>query len=349
MSKTNLSSPHLKKPLSVQQVMLQVCLATVPGFLVLTATFGWGYLINMIISITTALVAEAIMLKLRSLPVRVFLSDFSAVLTGLLLALALPPMAPWWLALVGSAFAIIFVKQLYGGLGNNPFNPAMAAYALLLISFPVQMTTSWGVSSLVNDSLPSFSQQLLNNFGGHTYDGITMATPLDSYKTGIELATRAELQQTPLFESSWLNSWLWVSLAYLAGGLYLLFRRIISWHTPVALLASLTFMALIFSWDADSHVPPFMHLFGGATMLGAFFIATDPSSSAVSNRGKLVYGAGVGILTYIIRTWGNYPDAIAFSVLLMNFTAPFIDNYTRPRTYGHARAIKGYKVNKDSQ
>ena len=347
MTMANLSSPHQKNRLSVQQVMIQVCLATLPGLLILTATFGWGYLLNLLVSISTALLAEAIMLKLRNLPIRVFLSDFSAVLTGLLLALALPPMAPWWLIVVGSAFAIIFVKQLYGGLGNNPFNPAMAAYALLLISFPVQMTTSWGVSSLVSNTLPSFSQQLLHNFAGQSFDGMTMATPLDAYKTGIALSTRAELAHTPLFANSWLNSWLWVNLAYLAGGLYLLYRRIISWHTPVAMLAALTIMALIFSWDSDSHLPPLMHLLGGATMLGAFFIATDPSSSAVSNRGKLFYGAGIGTLTYIIRTWGNYPDAVAFSVLLMNFAAPFIDNYTRPRTYGHARSIKGYKINKD--
>ncbi len=343
MALLTLSSPHTTGTQSVQQVMLSVWAATLPGFVALIVFFGWGYLINAVLAVGTALLAEAAILRLRRRPVAFFITDGSALLTAWLLALALPPLAPWWIPVIGALAAIVFAKHLYGGLGNNPFNPAMVGYAVLLISFPVEMTTRWGMPATLMPDGHSFTQAMQIIFSGlradqAVIDGITMATPLDVYKSDIAGATAAEVRTDPVFSEGWrAYGWEWVSLLYLIGGVVLIARKVITWHTPVALLGTLALLALLFSWDADVRVPLSLHLLGGATMLGAFFIATDPVSSATSNRGKLVFGAGIGLLIYVIRTWGNYPDAVAFAVLLMNFAAPLIDNYTRPRVYGESR------------
>mgnify|MGYP000188353144 FL=1 len=348
MAFTTASSPHLRRPISVTEVMFTVTGATLPALAVLTWYFGFGYLINITLAVANALICEALVLVMRKRPLSFYLKDGSAILTAWLLGLALPPFAPWWLVVVGSFFAIVFVKHLFGGMGNNPFNPAMAAYALLLISFPVQMTTNWGIPApLAESGLASFAETLAISFTSLGVDGFTMATPLDTYKTTIDIKTQEELALLPEFSQGWLPGWLWVSLAYLLGGAFLIWRKIITWHTPVAVLAGIALMALLFSWDPDSRMPITLHLLGGATMIGAFFIATDPVTSATSNKGKLIYGFGIGALTYIIRTWGNYPDAIAFAVLLMNFAAPLIDHYTRPRTYGHSKPVSGYKLSED--
>ncbi len=337
------SSPHAVGTQSVQQVMLTVWAATLPGFAALIWFFGWGYLINAALAVGTALIAEALILRLRRRPVLFFLSDGSALLSAWLLALALPPLAPWWIPVIGSLAAIVFAKHLYGGLGNNPFNPAMVGYAVLLISFPVEMTTRWGMPAALASEAHSLLDSARVVFAGlrvdpAAVDAMTMATPLDHYKNEVLRATGTEIRQDPLFSAGWrVYGWEWVSLLYLLGGLFLLWRRLITWHIPVAVLGSLSLLALTFSWNPDLRVPLDLHLLGGATMLGAFFIATDPVSAATSNRGKLVFGAGIGILIYVIRTWGNYPDAVAFAVLLMNFAAPLIDYYTRPRVYGEGR------------
>ena len=163
-----------------------------------------------------------------------------------------------------------------------------------------------------------------------------MATPLDTYKNLATVQTSDEITQGAVFQGFIANGWEWVSVAYLAGGIYLIARKIIQWYIPVAMLSSLSVMSLIFGFDADQYVPLHLHLLGGATMLGAFFIATDPVSAATSIKGKLFYGAGIGILVFIIRTWGSYPDGVAFAVLLMNFAAPLLDHYTQPVAYGHS-------------
>ncbi|MEX0584299.1 MAG: electron transport complex subunit RsxD [Natronospirillum sp.] len=338
-----LSSPHTLGPTSTQQVMLTVWAATLPGFVALITFFGWGYLFNAVLAVSTALLAESVILALRKRPIAFFVTDGSALLTAWLLALALPPLAPWWIPVIGAFAAIVFAKHLYGGLGNNPFNPAMVGYALLLISFPVEMTTRWGAPAALLTEGHRFVDAFHIVFSGlqvnaALVDGYTMATPLDVYKSDIGTATAAEVLRNPLFSAGWrAYGWEWVSLLYLLGGLALVWRQVITWHTPVAVVGGLLIMALLFSWNADLRVPISLHLLGGATMLGAFFIATDPVSSATSNRGKLVYGAGIGVLIYVIRTWGNYPDAVVFAVLLMNFAAPLIDAYTRPRVYGESR------------
>src|SRR5680860_157858 len=337
------SSPHAHNARPTSKVMLWVILATLPGLLAQTLFFGWGNLINVVLCIAIALASEAAILKLRSKPVAFFLKDNSAAVTGLLLGLSLPQFAPWWVSAVAVISAIVIAKQLYGGLGSNPFNPAMVGYALVLISFPVAMTTNWAEPALLWDNAPGFGDTLAAIASGQqtAVDGWTMATPLDEYKHKIATHTAAEVLAHPTFGKGFAKGWEWVNAAFLAGGLVLIFLRIISWHIPAVFLGALAAMSLAFGSNADLYAPLSLHLLAGGTMLGAFFIATDPVSAATSHQGKLIYAVGIGALVYLIRSWGNYPDAVAFSVLLMNFAAPFIDHYTPPRTYGHHKAGRG--------
>ncbi|MDX1475645.1 MAG: electron transport complex subunit RsxD [Reinekea sp.] len=337
----SITSPHTVGQNSVSKVMFTLVAALVPGYACLIYFFGWGYLINAFIAVTVAVALEALILMLRKRPVGFFLKDGSIIVTALLLASALPPIVPWWLVAIGSGIAVIFAKHLFGGLGQNPFNPAMVAYALLLVSLPVLMTSRWASV----DALPSFADALAISFShlDKGLDAFTGATPLDHYKLNIGRLTADDVLQDPIYGAFAAKGWMQINLAFLLGGLVLLALRIITWHIPVSLLASLLVMSVLFGNDADAFVPTSLHLFSGSTMLAAFFIATDPVTAATSNKGKLVYGAGIGLLIYIIRTWGNYPDATAFAVLLMNFAAPLIDHYTRPRVYGHSKAVKGFK------
>lgn len=320
--------------------MLLVMLALIPGMIAHIYFFGWGLLINLIIAINVAIASEVFMLKLRQRPILPFLADGSAVLTAMLLAISLPSMAPWWLVSIGTAFAIIVAKQLYGGLGYNPFNPAMVGYAMLLIAFPREMTT-WlpaGETALSFSELLEYSlfEILPPN---QTIDTISMATPLDTVKTqtGLSLPLSEIYQQYP-FTVGMLGGqgWEWVNIMFLVGGIALIAKRVISWHIPVAFIGSLFICSLLYQLtDPSAHASPLFHLFSGATMLGAFFIATDPVTAATTVRGKLVFGAGIGIFIFVIRTWGGYPDAVAFAVLLMNMAVPTIDYYTQPRVFGH--------------
>lgn len=345
MSFIKASSPHTHHVRSTASVMQWVIMATFPGFVALSYFFGWGTLINIVIAGITAILSEALILRLRQRPIAQSLQDYSALVTAVLLGLALPPYAPWWIVVVGSATAIIVAKQLYGGLGLNPFNPAMIGYVVLLISFPIEMTRWINPVTLSADGqLPSLMESLTAVFQNSTaVDAYTGATPLDLFKNQEGLLTEQIYAAEPLFINSLLAGvgWEWVNLAFLAGGLVLLQKKIFTWHAPISMLIALSIMALLFNdgGSSTSGGSVLLHLFSGGTMLGAFFIITDPVSSAVSNKGRIIYGAFIGVLIYIIRVWGNYPDAVAFSVLLMNFAAPFIDYYTVPRTYGHKHAV----------
>lgn len=321
--------------------MLKVLLALLPGIIVYTWLFGGGILITLALATMTALSTEALMLKLRDRPIQPFLSDYSAVITAWLLALAIPPLAPWWLIVVGTAFAIIIAKQLYGGLGYNPFNPAMIGYAVLLISFPVLMTKWPAALSLAETKLSFmdqfhyiFSQTLPANI---TTDAITSATPLDYLKTQLKLKqSMTSIQTAPIFGVIGTKGSEYVALAYLAGGLYLWQQKIITWHLPTAFLGSIVAMAGLF-WmiNPAQYANPGFHLFSGASMLAAFFIITDPISGPTTPKGKLYFAAGVGIITYLIRVYGGYPDGVAFAVIFMNICVPLIDMYTQPRVFGH--------------
>ena len=333
--------PHTVAPNSVRRVMRIVLIALVPAIVIHIAFFGIGLAIQLVLAIATALASEAVALRLRKQPVRPFLSDGSALITAVLLAFCLPPLAPWWLIVSGTAFAILLAKHLYGGLGSNPFNPAMVGYAVLLISFP-QHLTRW-LSPEIGGLDLSFADTLHAIFVGTlpphlAWDAVTSPTPLDAVRTGLKMGlTLQEAQTVPTFGSLGGRGWEWINLAVLGGGVWLLAMKIIRWHIPVALLAGLAIPAAIMSAvDPGSYAGPLFQATAGASMLGAFFIATDPVSAATSDRGKLIYGFGIGLIAYIIRTWGGYPDGIAFAVLLMNLAVPLIDRFTVPRIYGRA-------------
>jgi len=334
-------SPHIPARTSVSRVMLTVLLALLPGIATYITLFGWGVLVNLMIAAAVALLAEGLVLALRRQPVVETLMDGSALLTAVLLALALPPHSPWWLVSVATGFAIVFAKQLYGGLGNNPFNPAMAGYVVALISFPLEMTRWNPPLALAKSPLDYFEAWRFSLLGELperlNLDAISQATPLDTVFTRLDMGqTLAEIYPSSgIFGHLAGNGGEWVSLAFLAGGLYLLAVRLIDWRIPLGMLAAVTLMAGLF-WllDADHHPSPLFHLLAGATMLGAFFIATDPVSACTTPLGRWIFGAGCGLLVYVIRSWGGYPDAVAFAVLLMNMAAPLIDYYTQPRIVG---------------
>jgi electron transport complex protein RnfD len=336
-----ISSPHAQFSNSVTRMMLLLITALIPGFVAYVYFFGWGVLINSVLCVATAFLCEAAILRLRQRPLWPYLSDGSALVTALLLALALPPILPWWLAVLATMFAIIFAKHLYGGLGYNPFNPAMVGYAVLLIAFPKYMT-AWLPARHAQLSL---LDNLRYNFlgilpTGTNFDALTQATPLDKLHIQLSLGKTVSETTTQFHQFSGLYGvgWDWVSLMFLVGGLFLIYKRVIGWQIPLAMLCSLAAISAI-AWlvNSTTHPNPLFHLFGGASMLGAFFIATDPVTASTTPRGRLIYGAGVGIITYVIRTWGGYPDGVAFGVLLMNLAAPTIDQYTQPRVFGQTQ------------
>ncbi|MDO6507380.1 electron transport complex subunit RsxD [Colwellia sp. 4_MG-2023] len=350
------SSPHNHNQTETSALMRLVIYALFPGIYAQWYFFGWGNIIHIALAITTALLCEFFALSLRSNSKKINkqLFDGSAILTAILIGICLPAVAPWWISVIGAAFAILVVKQLYGGLGHNPFNPAMAAYVMLLISFPVQMTSWQPPLHLMNIDL-NFTNTLTTIFTGFTnegysveqlrtsIDGFTMATPLDTLKTNLNLGfTTLEIIQNNLFSNTigpslgFAFGWEWVNIAFLIGGLILIAKKAIAWQTPISFLVSLFICSFIaYSLSPDTSASPLLHWTTGGCMLGAFFILTDPVSGATSVKGRLIMGALAGLLVYLIRTFGGYPDGIAFAVLLCNMTAPLIDQYTRPRTYGH--------------
>lgn len=323
-----LSSPHLPVRPTVGGLMRRVLLAMIPGAAAMVICFGIGVLINLLVALAAALATEAALLRLRDRPLKPFLTDWTAVLTAALFALALPPLAPWWLTAIGAAIAIALGKQLYGGLGQNPFNPAMVGYVVVLISFPTEMTYWTQQPTGIATTLQAQFGQL----GAAGLDGLTGATPLDALRSGL---AQERIVDEAVGGLAGRGGWAWINGGFLLGGLWLVFRRDISWRIPAAVLAGIGAMALLF-WliDGDRHASPWFHWTSGAAMLGAFFIATDPVSGATTPRGKLIFGAGIGVLVYLIRTWGGYPDGMAFAVLLMNLTVPLLDAHTQPRVYG---------------
>jgi len=343
MTGSVISSPYVDRPNRVDRIMLQVVVALIPGTLAMIWYFGWGIAINMVLASMFAVCAEAAALKLRGRPALPALRDLSALVTALLFALAVPPTLPWWLTLLGVLFAILVAKQVFGGLGYNPFNPAMAGYVFLLISYPLAMT-SWLPPQILAEHQLGFIDSLrliLTGTPPHglSWDAITMATPLDEMRTQLDQNRMIEeIRTSPLWGDFGGRGWEWVGNWFLIGGLYLLWRRVIRWHIPVSMLLGLLFTAGFFwSLDPQAHPFPAFHMFAGGAILGAFFIATDPVTSCTTRRGQLVFGASMGVLIFVIRTWGGYPDAVAFSVLLMNIAAPTIDHYTQPRVFGHRK------------
>lgn len=311
----------------LQQAMNTVLLAALPGLLALFWLYGWGVLINLLLAVISALLVEAGVASLRRQAVQPTLRDRSALVSAMLLAVALPAYCPWWLTVTATASGLLFGKHLYGGVGKNPFNPAMLGFALSMVLFP-QAMTHWPGHGL--DFLSAL-QQVFNPVPAP--DTWAQATALDSLRINKSLTSDELFASNPAFGRFGGRGVEWVNLAFLLGGLWLLQRRIFSWHAPVGMLASLFLISLL-CWNgsgSDSHGSPLFHLLSGATMLGAFFIVTEPVSGAKSALARLLFGVGVGLLTYLIRTWGGYPDGVAFAVLLMNLLVPTLERFAASR------------------
>ncbi len=317
------SSPHIKSPETIPSIMFQVCLALLPAVFVGVYSFGARAAWIILLAIVSSLFFEAAAQKIMKRPIAI--RDGSACVTALLLALNLPPTVPWWLVIIGSFFAIIIGKQVYGGLGHNPFNPALVGRVVLLISFPVQMT------------LWAFPTRTL--FSGVT-DTLSGATPLGWTKT--YLMTHGSLPSTLPFNLSQLFLGQTggcigeiSALALLIGGGYLLWKKIIPWIIPVSFVATTFFITGLF-WmiHPQQYLNPVAHIFSGGLLIGAFFMATDMVTNPVTNLGMLLFGIGCGLLTAIIRLFGGYPEGVSFAILLMNAMTPLLDRWTRPRVFG---------------
>jgi len=348
-------SPHAHAPTSVGKIMATVMAALIPATLYGFWLYGWPAIFLWAVTVLTALLAEGFIIRLQQRPALPTLMDGSAMLTAWLLALSLPPYAQWWVGVIGALFAVIVAKQVFGGLGQNVFNPAMAARVMLLISFPVDMTLWTAPMTLTGAGSPDFMTGLAITFGGVHMDAMTSATLLGHVKTeftrGIDLyhslpgffSTNNSLgdRAGSLGETS--------ALFLIAGGLFLIARRIITWHAPLAMLLGVALPALIAHAIAPAHYLGVLpHLLSGGLMLGAFFIVTDPVTSPNTNEGMFLFGLLCGLLTWTIRTWGGYPEGVAFAVMLMNSLTPIIDRYVKPRIYGRTRKGEALPVGKEA-
>ncbi len=334
-------SPHIRGDNRVSRMMLKVLLALLPAVAVHVWFFGWGIVVQLLWASTAAVAMEALLLKLRHRPVRPFVSDLSAVVTAWLLVLSLPPLLPWWASLTGIFFAIVMAKHLYGGLGYNPFNPAMVGFVVLLVAFPREVT-SWLVPAGLGGWQPDLWQAVQVIFTGQLPDGlgwdtVSEATPLDLLRQGVQQQLMMdEIRQNPAFGTLAGRGWEWLAAAYVLGGLWLVQQRVADWRVPTGVFAAILLLSgPAWAFWPETNPNPLAHLFHGGLMLGAFFIATDPVSGSTTPRGRLLFGFGVGLLVLLIRRWGAFPDGVAFAVLLMNMAVPWIDRYTRPRVFGH--------------
>ncbi|GAB4178281.1 MAG: electron transport complex subunit RsxD [Wenzhouxiangellaceae bacterium] len=333
-------APHLPSPNSVAATMRQVLYALIPGVLAHLWFFGPGLALQILLAAFFALGLEAAMLKARGRPLQPFISDGSALVTAVLFALSIPPLSPWWISLTGMLFAIVLAKHAYGGLGWNLFNPAMVGVAAVLVAFPEAMS-EWLLPRGLSPHVPGLGESLIailtGRLPGPEFDAISQATPLDALKIGVaENRLITEIRNDPIFGDFGGRGWEWIANFYALGGLWLMYRRVISWHVPVAVLATVVIVSTpLWLFGPDTNPSPLQHIFSGALVLAAFFIATDPVSGCATLRGRLIFGAGVAILTLAIRRLGAYPDGVAFAVLMMNAAAPLIDRLTRPRAYGH--------------
>lgn len=317
-------SPHVHGGLSVKKLMWGVVIAMLPAMLASFFYFGMGAIKVTLVAVGSAMLFEYLITKfiLKEEPQ---LADGSAAITGLLLAFNVPSNLPIWIIVIGALVAIGVAKMSFGGLGKNPFNPALVGRVFLLISFPVQMT-SWPV-------VGKFPMAL---------DAVTGATPLGIVKEGIKNGEpMADLMnQVPSYTEMFMGqnggSLGEVSaFLLLIGGIYMLYRKIITWHIPVSFLGSvIVFSGILWLINPEQYVNPLFHLVTGGLMLGVFFMATDMVTSPMTAKGQLIFGAGVGILTIIIRDWGAYPEGVSFAILLMNAVVPHLNNLFKPKRFG---------------
>jgi len=339
-------SPHLRAPVSTARIMWLVVAAMLPALAGSIWFFGWPAARTILLSLVSCLGFDA--LGQSMLGRRVTLRDGSAAITGILLAFNLPPGVPWWLSIVGSAFAMIVAKQMFGGLGHNFVNPALAARAFLMVSWPTQMTTLWlkpaGLSTSGLDAAAL----------GRCTDAVASATPLGVLKNAASLV-RSGCSPQDTWEA--LQSWPALkrlffgqvggslgetsALLLLIGGAFLLVTRVIDWRIPLSYVGAVVILALVLPGHKAGPVQyALFHVLAGGLLLGALFMATDYVTSPLTGRGRLVFGAGCGILTMLIRLWGGYPEGVCYSILLMNVATPLIDRFTRPRLFGARREAK---------
>ena len=336
-------APYLAPTAQVSMMMLQVLVALVPAALAHVWYFGPGFIFNFIVAAAACIGGEAFMMYIRGRPPESALSDYSALVTAALLAFALPSLTPWWVTATGAIFGIVVAKHLYGGLGFNIFNPAMAGYVVILVAFPMHLNL-WVAPRMgdIDYEFLTILQTLKYTLTGIlpdalTYDEVSRATPLDVMKSGLNnMRTTVEIRSLPIMGDFGGVGWEWIGNFIAIGGFWLMIRKVIRWHIPVGVGIGLLIPAgIMWLLNPGTAPSPGFHMFGGAAILCAFFIATDPVSAATSPRGRLIYGIGIGFLIYAIRTWGSYADGVAFAVLIMNMAVPAIDYITRPHIVGH--------------
>ncbi|MBK1637030.1 RnfABCDGE type electron transport complex subunit D [Rhodovulum adriaticum] len=341
------SGPHTHSRFNVPRTMLAVMLCLSPATAFGLFHFGWPAVLLFSVTLAAALLFEVLCLAIAGRPILRFATDGSALLTGWIVALSLPPWAPWWVGFTGAGIAIVIGKHMFGGLGQNLFNPAMVARAMLLVALPVQMTT-WVPPVIGGPGGPGFQEALAITFGGGTFDAVSSASPLGHIQSQLDagltmdsiLAGMGRVHDQlfgfvpgSLGETS--------ALLLLIGGIGLILLRVITVVIPLAVLGSVALLSGA-AWliAPDSFPPPQYHLLSGSLMFCAFFIATDYVTSPVTGFGKMIYGIGIGALIFVIRSWGAFPEGAAFAVLLMNACTPLIDEYVRPRIFGRTRAGK---------
>ncbi|WP_303787123.1 RnfABCDGE type electron transport complex subunit D [Azovibrio restrictus] len=342
------ASPHAHGGSGVRHTMVRVQFALLPATLFGFWLYGWPAFFLWLITLLSCLAFEFMSLRLMGRQqIGRTLGDGSALLTGWLLAMTLPPWAPWWVGVVGAFIAIVIGKQVFGGLGHNVFNPAMVARVALLISFPLPLTTWVAPLPLTSAAAPGFVEGLQITLGQmHLTDAMSSATLLGYAKT--ELSRGVDLVQALAGDHAPGLSWSGIragslgesaAVLILAGGLFLLVTGVIRWQAPLGVLAGVAVPAAIAHAVAPGHyLDAGTHLLSGALMLGAFFIATDYVTSPTTGQGQLIFGLGVGLITWVIRSLGGYPEGVAFAILLMNALTPIIDRYTKPRILGRTRA-----------
>ncbi|MBE6214007.1 MAG: RnfABCDGE type electron transport complex subunit D [Rikenellaceae bacterium] len=318
-------APHVHSPQSTQSLMRDVLVALIPALAVSTMVYGLDVLKVTAIAVISCILVEYLVQRFL-LGGKATISNLSAVVTGVLLAFNLPSNIPWWIIVIGAVVAIGVGKMTFGGLGRNPFNPALVGRVFLLIAYPVQMT--------------SFPQPTMNGY----VDALSGATPLAAVKAAAAKAdgaiSLANVDLLNMFSGAMPGSLGEIAaMALLVGGIYLLWRKVITWHIPVSILCTMAAFAFVVALAQGGDTAllyelPAFHLVAGGAMLGAIFMATDYVTSPMTGKGMIIYGIGIGAITMIIRLWGAYPEGMSFAILLMNSVTPLIDKYVKPKRFG---------------
>ncbi|CAL4319323.1 RnfABCDGE type electron transport complex subunit D [Buchnera aphidicola] len=344
---------YIYKKNSINQIMIYVILAMFPGILIKSFYDNYSTLIQIILSIIAVTILEIIILKLKGKNIKDIFEDFSFIVTAILIGVSIPSFSSWWINVIGIFFSIIFAKEVFGGFGKNIFNPAMVGYAVLLISFPDFMSYvvipykyiaqymhfSDTFKSILSNNSINYWKSFENSI--NQIDFITQPTPLDylrSYKVENQsffINFLREKNKYCFFNFLISRN---INIAFFLGGLFLIYKKVISWRISFSFLVTFILVSeLGWMFLGDRSISPYIHLFSGSTMLGAFFIATDPVTTCCTNAGKIIFGIIIGLLEWIIRTFGGYPDAMAFSILLANMLVPLLEYYTQPVIYGNKK------------